>query len=388
MASEKIPEGGMELEGRARVIWDSSVRCADLRYVAALWAADPVVWIDLDGRTHLLVRDLEVERAGREARVDEVVPLAGLDEAAEAADAPKAVRGPVAFLLRAGARRVELHPDTPAWIVEALRKTPLDVAVGAAPFFPERSVKTEEEVRAIATSEAAAERAVGLVEQMLWDARRDRGALTLAGEPLTSERVRREVETVLFAEGFLLERTIVSSGRASAVPHDVGSGPLSADVPIVVDVFPRSLSTGYYGDITRTFVKGTPSQGVLRMYGAIRAAQEAALAALRPGVLLRDVHSAAQDLLASHGFENRVEPGRAEGFIHGTGHGVGLEIHEPPQIGRIEGDARLEAGNVVTVEPGLYYHDEGGVRLEDLVVVTSEGHRRISTLPRDLVVIP
>ena len=377
------------MEDRARLIWDAPSRCADLQYATSLWASDPVIWVEWKGETYLLVRDLEVERAQKEARVGRVVPLSGYDAAPELdAGVPRSVRAPVAFLVRSGIRSVEVHPETPVWLVEALRTSPLSVGIGTTPFFPARSRKSEREIAAIAEAEAAAERAVGLIEQMLWDARRAEGRLTLGGEPLTSERVRREVEVVLFADGFHMERTIVSSGRASAIPHDHGSGPLLANVPIVVDVFPRSVATGYFGDLTRTFVKGTATAGVIKMYDAVRAAHAAALERMRPGVPLRDVHAAAVAVFEARGFANRVEPGRAEGFIHGTGHGVGLEIHEPPTLARVEGDACLEVGNVVTVEPGLYYHDEGGVRLEDLVVITADGSKLLSTLPRDLVIIP
>lgn len=371
------------------MIWDASTRCADLRYATSLWVADPVIWIDRGDETVMLVRDLEVERAERDADVTRVLPLSAYDDAKEVPEGvPRSVRAAVAFLLRSGVRAVEMHPDTPARVVEALRKAPLAVEVAAAPFFPQRARKSQREIDAIIRSESAAERAIGIAEGLLWDARREGGVLTLEGQPLTSERVRREMGMALFAEGYFLERAIVSCGREAAVPHEPGSGPLRSDVPIVVDVFPRSLSTGYYGDLTRTFVKGTPTPGVVRMYDAVRAAHGAAIQRVGPGTPIRDIHAAVEEIFASRGFATTVEPGRAEGFIHGTGHGVGLEIHEAPSIGRVEDDSRLEAGHVVTIEPGLYYHDEGGVRLEDLVIVTPQGCETVSTFLRDLIVIP
>jgi Xaa-Pro aminopeptidase len=209
------------------------------------------------------------------------------------------------------------------------------------------------------------------------------GRLLHAGRPLTSASLKELIERTLLAAQCVAEDTIVAVGPQGARPHDAGSGPLRAGVPVVIDIFPRDKETGYWGDITRTVVRGPAPPAIRRMHRAVLAAQKLALAMIRPGVEVRAVQRAVEEHFRKMGYETSLAPpGRERGFIHGVGHGVGLDIHEAPGLRHESG--RLRAGHVVTVEPGLYYPGIGGVRIEDTVVVTRTGHKILATFPRNL----
>ena len=204
--------------------------------------------------------------------------------------------------------------------------------------------------------------------------------LSRGGEPLTSERVRRAIELSLLEDGCEAVDTIVAGGEQAADPHARGVGPLPANAPIVIDIFPRSKSSRYFADMTRTVLKGEASSEVVDLYKAVEAAQKAGLEAVREGATGSEVHRRVSDVFQEQGYPER----EGCGFTHSTGHGVGLEVHERPSLG--EAGASLKSGQVVTVEPGLYYPDLGGVRLEDLVVVEKDRCRNLTRLQRKLVV--
>jgi Xaa-Pro aminopeptidase len=172
----------------------------------------------------------------------------------------------------------------------------------------------------------------------------------------------------------------VAPGRLGCDPHDEGHGPIRAGAPIIVDIFPRAQKNGYFADITRTFVKGRASKKVRAMYDAVYDGQRLALRSIRDGARASDIHGAIHALFGERGFKSGKIDGRMQGFFHGTGHGLGLEIHEPPRVAG--NDAVLKAGMVVTVEPGLYYWPHGGVRIEDTVLVTKRGLKNLTRFPK------
>src|SRR5205814_10435086 len=174
--------------------------------------------------------------------------------------------------------------------------------------------------------------------------------------------------------------TIVAGGDQACDPHERGFGPLYADSLIILDVFPRDAKTGYFGDMTRTVVRRRASDAQRKLWETVKAGQALALRHIKAGVDGAAIHKAIQDLFAKRGFPTEMRKGRRVGFFHGTGHGLGLEIHEYPRLQKVT----LKAGNVVTVEPGLYYPGLGGVRLEDVVVVTKTGHKLSSRFPKQL----
>ncbi|MFW5963462.1 MAG: M24 family metallopeptidase, partial [Natronomonas sp.] len=248
-----------------------------------------------------------------------------------------------------------------------------------------RATKTDEEVANVRAAQRANEAAMARAEALLAAASPNAdGELVVEGAVLTSERVKREIEIELLEHGCGLDETIVACGADAADPHDRGSGPLSADEAIIIDIFPRSKETGYYADMTRTFCVGDPSAEITEWYDLTLEAQEAALDAIEAGVTGSKVHGAVCDVYEDAGLPTlRSDETTETGFIHTTGHGVGLDIHEFPRVS--EQDNELQAGHVVTVEPGLYDPAVGGVRIEDLVVVTEDGHENLTDYEKSLV---
>ena len=187
------------------------------------------------------------------------------------------------------------------------------------------------------------------------------------------------MHSVLLEHGCCAEDTIVSCGEDTAIPHMTGTGPLRADEPIIIDLFPLHEKSGYFADMTRTFVKGEPSPEILDMYTTLREAKQMAISRIKSGVSGAALHQIVVDFFKDRGYDSNTR-----GFVHNLGHGVGLQIHEQPTVG--PSGKPLEAGNVITVEPGLYYSGIGGVRLEDIGAVTKSGFENFTSFSEDLVV--
>jgi Xaa-Pro aminopeptidase len=207
-----------------------------------------------------------------------------------------------------------------------------------------------------------------------------RKKLRWSGKPLTSEILRAEIDSAILRAGGNAHGTIVAGGDQACDPHERGSGPLSANSLIILDVFPRNAATGYYGDLTRTVVRGRASEAQRKLWDTVKAGQTLALRQIKAGADGAAIHKGIQDLFVKRGYPTEMRKGRRVGFFHGTGHGLGLEIHEYPRLQKV----RLQAGEVVTVEPGLYYPGLGGVRIEDVVAVTKTGHKMLSRFPKQL----
>jgi Xaa-Pro aminopeptidase len=273
---------------------------------------------------------------------------------------------------------------------DALRERGLEITPNRQLFDGRRRVKTDEEVFHIEKTQRAIEAACAHAVEVLRESEvGEDNVLQWRGETLTSEILRGEIDVYLLRHGCMADGTIVAGGPQGADPHNRGSGPLKAGESIIVDIFPMGLSSRYYSDMTRTFVKGEPSPELRKMYDAVLESQEAALSMIRAGVNGRDVHGKVSDILHEHGYKtdkHDSEEGKplTEGFFHGTGHGVGLELHEAPRVSTA--DEELIPGDVVSVEPGVYNPKVGGVRIEDLVVVTEDGCRNLTDFPKEFVV--
>jgi Xaa-Pro aminopeptidase len=202
---------------------------------------------------------------------------------------------------------------------------------------------------------------------------------------LTSEILKRIINTTIMAQGYVPSHTIVASGNQCVDPHNQGSGPIRAKTSIIMDIFPRSQQSGYFGDITRTVVRGRASERLKHAYYCVERGQEIAFEHIRDGAIAYDIHNQILNYFKAEGFETGIVNGRMQGFFHGTGHGLGLDIHELPSFG-LRNTNPLRRGNVVTVEPGLYYEGMGGVRLEDVVIVTKTGCRNLVDIPKLLEV--
>jgi Xaa-Pro aminopeptidase len=272
--------------------------------------------------------------------------------------------------------------DFPLGVGDALREADVDVVADDTDVLTGiRATKTDEEVDHVREAQRANEAAMAAAERLLREATVDADG-RLQGEDgiLTAERVKEEIEITLLRHGCALDETIVACGADAADPHDRGSGPLRAGEAIIVDIFPRSKTTKYHADMTRTFLKGDASAELRRRFDVTDAARRAALDALEPGVTGEDVHDVVCDVYEEAGYPTlRSDPETEVGFIHSTGHGVGLDVHERPRVSP-DGE-ELKPGHVVTIEPGLYDPSVGGVRIEDLAVVTETGYENLTDYP-------
>ncbi len=359
----------------ARLIVGIPLENPDLFYASGFRAMDPVVLLDCNGARTLVVSSMESARAVRECpRVRVMDPHSlRLGKRERAKLSSWALR--LARLNRVA--RMSVAATFPIGVARRLERAGVRLRIVQGPLYPERLVKRADEVRAITESQQAAVIAMRAAVRMIADSSIDAGkVLRFERRTLTAEAVRRAIERVLLEHDCAGHDIIVACGEHAADPHAVGEGPLLANRPIVLDIFPQHQRHGYWGDLTRTVVRGRAGPELRRIYQAVRAAQLAALAAIRPGVRGKTVHACAVRVFEERGFRTGVREGRGFGFIHGTGHGVGLAIHEGPTLGPTS-DFRLCAGHVVTVEPGLYYPELGGVRIEDTVVVTAQGWRHL-----------
>ncbi|MFB6251094.1 MAG: M24 family metallopeptidase [Halobellus sp.] len=377
---------------------------ATQRYLSGFDAPDPFVTLYTPDSTAVLVSALEYGRAKTESRADDVSRLANYDYrslAAEHGRSEAKARVVETWLADRDVDAVATTERFPLGSADQLRERGVAVEPETDDVVTKiRALKTQSEIEWIRDTQRANEAAMAAANDLLATATVRRAAtvddietdgdprgdvLVHDGEILTSERVKQEIEVTLLRNGCALDETIVACGAAAADPHDRGSGPLRPDEPIIIDIFPRSKTTRYHADMTRTFVKGEPTETVRQWFELTQAAMDAAFDVLGPDATGRAVHDAVCDVYEDAGWPTlRSDSTTETGFIHSTGHGVGLEIHELPRLSPDGGE--LRPGHVVTVEPGLYDPAVGGMRLEDLVVVTEDGYENLTDYPFDLTV--
>jgi Xaa-Pro aminopeptidase len=328
--------------------------------------------------------DLELDRARRQASVHQVLSWSKTARAVEQAGKSPTVAEVILRVLRQlRLRRVEVPRRFPLGLAREMEGLGIRLVVTPDPFWPEREVKRPDEVRAIAAALRAAEAGLEAGLQALRGCRKGRdGYLRRDGRRFTAEDLRAAVNTRIMAEGCVPSHTICAPGDQAVDPHEEGHGPIRANIPVVMDIFPRSEGTGYFGDLTRTVVRGRASDRLKEVYALVTEAVALGHRRLRHGVDGQSVHREIQALFDARGYRTGVRGGRMQGFFHGTGHGLGLEIHEAPSLSTRP--STLRAGHVVTVEPGLYYLGLGGVRIEDVAVVTRTGSRNLTRVAKFL----
>jgi len=359
---------------------------ANMYYCTHLLASDPVVYLctlEHGLKEYLLVSSMELERARSQSRVDNVLAFSDvLPRRAKLSEVA------AALVRRVGIERLSVPRELSVGLCDGLRAKGVVLDVRESPVSHLRAVKDSREIGCIRRCARVCEGACEHAIQMIRDSSvASDGSLVYEGEPLTSEWVREEIEIVLLrGRCEASEGTIVACGSRSCVPHWMGEGVLMADEPIILDVYPRHRECRYFSDLTRTVLRlhkgGSKVERVKRMYAAVLDAQRCGIELMREGVKASDVHEAVRRSIIGSGFD-APEHG-TEGFIHSTGHGVGLEIHEHPSIA--PSNYVLERGMVATVEPGLYYRGVGGVRIEDTLVVGEDGCESVFTIPKQLVV--
>ena len=270
----------------------------------------------------------------------------------------------------------------PIEYADQLRQKGYQLRSKSEPFYEKRIIKNKMEIKAISDAQRQTERAVQKAVDVLRKSKIKGRYIYFKGKRVTSEMIKQIINVSLMEADCIAAHTIVSCGKQCVDPHDQGSGPLLAHQSIIMDVFPRSSHTRYFADMTRTFVKGKASEKLKKMYRTVREGQEIAFRSIKDGADGMKIHEAIMRRFEQTGFKTGEIGGRMQGFFHGTGHGVGLDIHEPPRVSR--GRDILKAGEVVTVEPGLYYLDAGGVRIEDMVLVTKKSCINLTKFPKFL----
>ena len=384
------------LEGVPLLFYADGYKFPDVYHATGFLAPDPVIALEGVEELVLVVSSLEEGRARKQSRATTVL---NMNEYGAQELAGKGVSGTEfwatvmkRFLDERGLQRVAVPPYFPIAEADQLRAMGIQIEV-AADLRERRRVKRRDEIEAIAAVQRSTEEAWQEGVDAIRRAKpRPDGTLELDGGVFTAERLRAIVEARLLERGCTSEGAICAPGPQAVDPHQIGTGPLHAAEPIVMDIFPQHKITRYWADMTRTVSKGEPSAEIRKMYEVVMRAQDAGIKALRPGVTGREVHELVEDIIWNAGYDT-LRPGQKKdpndttprGFIHATGHGVGLELHEAPVIAR-SATKPLLAGDVVTIEPGVYDPALGGVRLEDMLVITETGARNFTQAPRELVV--
>jgi Xaa-Pro aminopeptidase len=376
----------------AILIVGDTVRNPELRHEVPLGIPDPFLYAELDGRRVVVVNSMEATRVEALGTGLEVRPTEefGIDEIRRSGvDVHEAARELHARTVEGlGIERATVPRDFPVGFADALRTRGVELIVDQRLFDDRRRRKSEHELTGIRRAQKAAEAGVAVARALLARAESMNGGLALDGEPLTCELLKEHVQAEFLRHGAVAEEMIVSHGPQTAVGHDMGSGPIGADDVVLLDLFPVDLESACYADLTRTFVVGD-MPGELRQWHALcREALDLAVAEVRPGANGGAIHRLVSEFFAERGFSTQLTKPEGEvlrdGFYHGLGHGVGLQVHEAPGLGML--GQELVAGDVITIEPGLYRFGFGGVRVEDLLLVTDDGYERLTDCPYDLEV--
>ena len=378
----------------AKLLIAGSEHHADMLYISGLFVPDPFIAIGIEEESqtiwHGLLSPLEVDRAKAQSKLNEVhLDTVWHDKAESMGWERSLATAAAAFLKEHNIKNILVPADFPLLAADQLRALNLNISPSPASLFPERIIKSESEIEQLAHAETLTKESMLQAENFLSACGINAQGLVVhpsahdkAGELVCSEDVRAVIETYLISKGAVPSHTIVACGKQSADPHDMGSGIISAHQPIIIDIFPRLVSSGYWGDMTRTYVKGKASAKLKHMYQTVREGQDIGLEMVKTGADTAKIHQNITDHFDSQGFKTGVFDGKQGGFFHGTGHGVGLDIHELPRVSK--NGAILEERQVITIEPGLYYADMGGVRLEDLVVVREHGCDNLTQFHRTL----
>ncbi|MGE0470943.1 MAG: Xaa-Pro aminopeptidase [Candidatus Nitrospira kreftii] len=355
---------------------------SNLYYATRFIAPDSFIYFEVKGERLMVMSDLEMDRAKTQASVDRVLSYSEIERKAK----KQGIKEPTTIdivnivLKEFKARRLLVPANFPFIYATRLQELGYSLKPKRDPFYEQRVIKSAEEVQQIELSQRATEEAVTSAHDLLREATIRDGELWCNGAVLTSERVKQLINVELMKRNCVAQHTIVAGGEQACDPHNEGSGPLPANRSIIFDVFPRSATSRYFADMSRTVIRGTASPELKRLYGAVKDAQEEAITKIKDGADGMKIHQGICSRFEKAGYKTGLVNGRMQGYFHGTGHGVGLDIHEAPRISRT--GSLLQEGHVVTVEPGLYYPGLGAVRIEDMVLVTKDGCRNLTNFPK------
>jgi Xaa-Pro aminopeptidase len=372
------------------LIYADTFRSPELRHEVPLGVPDPFLYLEQDGVRHIAIGSMEVPRLAA-LGLFEVHPSEeyGVDELIASGLGYAEIREQIQLrAVEALGVTSAVVPETfPLWLADRLRANGVELTVDGSFFDDRRRVKTAAELAGIRRAQRAAEAGMDAARALLRDATQDGDDLIVGGQPLTVERVKSAMAVAFAANGATADEFIVAPGPQGAVGHDMGSGPIRAGVPIVIDIWPRDNESFCFCDMTRTFVVGAVPDDVREWHRLCKEALDRAISEIHDGADGRAIFDGSCEIFEAAGepTQRTKTPGEplSDGFFHGLGHGVGLEVHEQPSLG-LSAKLPLRAGDVVTVEPGLYRRGYGGVRLEDLILVTKDGAENLTRYPYDL----
>jgi Xaa-Pro aminopeptidase len=366
-----------------RLIVAASETDPNMLYATRFFAPDPFIFLERNGKRTLVLSDLEIDRGRKQAEADEFVSFNQLEREVQrqSKKAPAYEKVLAHFLRKRGVRSTIVPANFPLGYAQELTGNKIRVQATNGLFWPEREAKSAKEIEMIGQALRITEKGLKRAIEVLKASKPGPGKrLRWSGKTLTSEMLRAEIDSTILRAGGIPTGTIVAGGDQACDPHERGFGPLYANSLIILDVFPRDAKTGYFGDMTRTVLRGRASEAQRKLWETVKAGQALALRKIKAGVDGMTIHKAIQKFFAERGFPTEVRKGRYVGFFHGTGHGLGLEIHEHPRLQKVT----LKDRQVLTVEPGLYYPGLGGARQEDVVVVTKTGCKILSRFPKQL----
>jgi Xaa-Pro aminopeptidase len=371
------------------LIWADTLRSPEMRHEVPVVVPDAFLYLERGGERHVVITPFEVERVqGHDGLQPHAVEEFGWDDLVkqgvpmEEVQLGTAVRAVKEF----GIEKAVVPTTFPIELADRLRAEGIEITPDRETFVQRRRVKTGAELEGINRAQRGAEAGMDAACELFRRAEEKDGSLVLDGEPLTCERVKIAIQQAFTGLNLLCDEFIVSHGEQTAIGHEMGSGEIKPNEPIVLDLWPRDRESSCYADMTRTFVIGEPSEELATYQGLVYEALQQSLAAVKPGVPGREVYVVASEVFHEAGYPTGLHKRDGEvledGFFHGLGHGVGLEVHEQPWLSRYPGE--LVAGDVITLEPGLYRSGYGGCRLEDLVLVTKDGAEVLTDYPYDL----
>jgi Xaa-Pro aminopeptidase len=371
------------------LIYADTVRSHELRHEVPLPVPDPFLYVERDGTRHVVAHAMELARMGDLGLELHPPEEFGVDELLKAGASQDRIRDEIT--LRACRALGVDDAVVPFWfplqLADRLRENGVRLRADRGFFAARRRVKSEAELAGIRRAQHAAEAGMAAARELLRASERNGDGLVLDGEPLTAERVKLAMTRTFLEHGTTADDFVVSHGAQTAVAHEPGSGQLRPDEPIMIDIWPRDVESACYTDMTRTFVVGEPPAELVEWQRLCREAVELAVSGIRPGATGRAVNDTTSEFFERAGYATprTKEAGKPllDGFFHALGHGVGLNVHEEPHLG-ITGAKELVAGDVVSVEPGLYRQGFGGCRLEDLVLVTEDGAENLTSFPYEL----
>ena len=370
------------------LIYADSIFDASMRNEVPIPVPDPFLYVEKDGERHAVVTSFEVSRIEPVGIKAHPMEEYGYDELL-AQGLPRyevLMQTMERAVPKLGVKSARVPDRFPVGLADRLRAQGVELTPDREFFMERRRVKSAVGLEGIRRAQRGTEAAMGAAAEMLRNAEAPNGTLMLDGEQLTSERIKARIVEVFNEHNLVSEEMIVAVGGQAASGHDMGSGPIAPSQAVVVDLFPRDRESGYYADMTRTFVVGDIPDDLMEWHRLVYDALQRSFEAVKAGAEGSDIFRLVCDVFHEAGQPTQLskQPGEvlANGFFHGLGHGVGLEVHEPPSLSR--DPSRLVAGDVITLEPGLYREGYGGVRLEDLVLVTENGAENLTRFPYDL----